>query len=64
MSLKIHAAVARRLQALADPAVRDRGEGPIPHVVMIAMMVAVAIAIGGMILTVGEGWIGQIPKTR
>lgn len=62
MSLKFFVAVTERLRALADPAVRDRGEGPIPHVVMIAMMAAAAIVIGGLILTVGRNWVNLIPN--
>ncbi|BCJ73210.1 hypothetical protein CS0771_27540 [Catellatospora sp. IY07-71] len=61
MSLKVYTALAARLRVLTDPALRDRGEGPIPHVVMIAMMAAAAITIGGLILAVGEDWVDLIP---
>ncbi|MEV4416244.1 hypothetical protein [Catellatospora sp. NPDC049609] len=63
MLLKAYAAVAVRLRVLADPAIRDRGEGPIPHVVMIAMMAAAAITIGGLILIVGQNWVDLIPDS-
>lgn len=49
-----------RLAARWEMLKQDRGEGPIPHVVMIAMMVTVAIAVGGLLLTLATDWVGNI----
>lgn len=63
MSLKLTIALTERVREISDRAVRDRGEGPIPHVVMIAVMAAGAIVIGGLIVAVARGWVGKIPTT-
>jgi hypothetical protein len=43
-------ALASRLRLLASRAYRDRGEGPIQWVVIVAIGVAIAVAVGGILM--------------
>ncbi len=48
--------LAARLQTLKQ----DRGEGPIPHIIMIAMISVAAVAIATAIIGIANGWVGEI----
>lgn len=38
----------------------DRGEGPVPYVIIVAIMAAAAAAIAGAIWTVADGWVTDL----
>lgn len=59
---RLHAAVAVRLRELATPERRDLGEGPVPYIIMVALIAAVAVAVGAALLGIANGWIGQVPR--
>jgi len=63
MFLRLAVSASEKLRTLTDPAVRDRGEGPVPHVVMIFVMAAGAIVIGGLVIGVAKGWVNRMPTT-
>ena len=51
--------VGQRLrQRIAD----DRGEGPVSTAIMVALIAAVAVMVGGVILVVARGWTNKIPQ--
>jgi energy-converting hydrogenase Eha subunit C len=50
--------LAARLEMLKQ----DRGEGPIPHIIMIALISAGAVLLAAGILEVATGWVSKIPK--
>jgi hypothetical protein len=50
--------LATRLEMLKQ----DRGEGPIPHIIMIALISAGAVLLAGAILAVANGWVNRIPR--
>ena len=41
----------------------DRGEGPVPYVIIVAIMSAAAVAIAGAIWGIATGWLGNIRTT-
>jgi hypothetical protein len=47
-------------QRIADA--DDRGEGPVSTAIMVALIAAVAVAVGGVILLVANGWTARIPR--
>lgn len=49
--------LAARLEMLKQ----DRGEGPIPHIIMIALISAGAVILAAAIIAVAQGWIARIP---
>lgn len=57
------AAVEVRLRTLLSPVVRDRGEGPVPHIVLVAIMALAAVAVAGAVWGIAEGWVEDIPDT-
>jgi energy-converting hydrogenase Eha subunit C len=50
--------LATRLEILKQ----DRGEGPIPHIIMIALISAGAVILAAGILSVATGWVAKIPR--
>ncbi|GIH07025.1 hypothetical protein Rhe02_50920 [Rhizocola hellebori] len=50
--------LATRIEMLKQ----DRGEGPIPHIIMIALISAGAVILAAGILQVATGWVNKIPK--
>ena len=48
--------LATRLQMLKQ----DRGEGPIPYVIMIALISVGAVAIAGLIIAIATDWVDAI----
>jgi hypothetical protein len=40
----------------------DRGEGPIPFVIMVAIITVAAVAIGGTLVAIANGWVDKIPR--
>ncbi len=48
--------LAVRLQMLKQ----DRGEGPIPHIIMIAIISAAAFAIATAIVVIANDWVDEI----
>ncbi|WP_196279270.1 hypothetical protein [Catellatospora vulcania] len=61
MFATICSAVEIRLRALMSPVVRDRGEGPVPHIVLVAIMALAAVAIATAVWGIAEGWMDQVP---
>ncbi len=58
---RLHAAVAVRLRELTAPERRDLGEGPVPYIIMVALVAGAAAIIGAAILTISQGWLNQVP---
>lgn len=46
-----------RLESLKS----DRGEGPIPHLIMVTLMAIGAAAVAAGIMAVTQGWLDDIP---
>ncbi|MBV1851740.1 hypothetical protein [Catellatospora tritici] len=63
MFLKLAVSVSEKLRTLTDPATRDKGEGPVPHVVMIFIMATGAVVVGTIIYGVAKGWANKVPTT-
>ncbi|MDI1462099.1 hypothetical protein QEZ54_14080 [Catellatospora sp. KI3] len=63
MLLKLVVSASEKLRTLTDPATRDKGEGPVPHVVMIFIMASAAVLVGGIIYGVARGWANNVPTT-
>ncbi|GAA1398681.1 hypothetical protein [Catellatospora coxensis] len=61
MFTKFCAAVEVRLRTLMSPVTRDRGEGPVPHLVMVAIMAAAAVAVAVAVWGIADIWVGEIP---
>ncbi|GAA1371885.1 hypothetical protein [Catellatospora chokoriensis] len=55
------AAIEVRLRTLLSPAVRDRGEGPVPHIVLVAIMGLAAAAIAFAVWEIAVDWVDQVP---
>jgi hypothetical protein len=51
-----------RLAARLEMLKQDRGEGPIPHIIMIALISAGAVILAGAILAIANGWVAKIPE--
>lgn len=58
---RLHAAVAVRLRELASPEHRDLGEGPVPYIIMVALIAGAAAAIGLALVAIANGWLGDVP---
>jgi hypothetical protein len=50
--------LATRLEMLKQ----DRGEGPIPHIIMIAVISVGAAAIAATIIALANDWVGEIAQ--
>ena len=50
--------LATRLEILKQ----DRGEGPIPHIIMITLISIGAVGLAAVILGIANGWTAKIPK--
>lgn len=59
---RLHAAAAVRLHELTDPDRRDRGEGPVPYIIMVAVITGVAAAIALALKGIADGWLAKVPK--
>jgi hypothetical protein len=59
---RLYVAAAVRLRDLTSPEHRDLGEGPVPYIIMVAIMAAGALLVGGLIVGVAQGWLTHIPK--
>jgi len=63
MLLKLYVPVAARVRALTSKAQRDRGEGPVPFVIMVAVIAAGALVIAGLIVAMATDWVNtRVPK--
>ena len=62
MLLKLSISVTERVRQLTDRAARDRGEGPVPYIVLVATIAALAVGIGLALAPVITGWVNRIPK--
>ncbi|WP_027342721.1 hypothetical protein [Hamadaea tsunoensis] len=63
MLLKLYVPVAERVRALTSKAQRDRGEGPVPFVILVAVIAVGAVAIGTLIINISTGWLNtHVPK--
>ena len=51
-----------RLFAFWQSLKSDRGEGPIPFVIMVAIITVAAVAIGGTLVAIANGWVAKIPR--
>ncbi|GAA2353911.1 hypothetical protein Cme02nite_46540 [Catellatospora methionotrophica] len=61
MFMTLYAAAEVRLRALLASDARDRGEGPVPHIVLVAIMALAAVAIATAVWGIAEGWMDQVP---
>lgn len=50
--------LAARLEMFKE----DRGDGPIPYVIMVAIITAAAAAIGLTLVGIANGWVAKIPR--
>jgi len=56
--------LATRLEMLKQSILKqDRGEGPIPHIIMIAVISVGAFAIATAIIVLANDWVGEIKQT-
>jgi len=42
----------------------DRGEGPVPYIIIVALMAAAAAAIAGGVTLVANGWLDQLKGVK
>jgi hypothetical protein len=59
---RLHAAAGVRLRELTSPEHRDLGEGPVPYIIMVALIAAGAVLIGTAIVAIAQGWLGTVPR--
>ncbi|MCP2325343.1 hypothetical protein HDA40_003850 [Hamadaea flava] len=52
-----------RLGELMHPAKRDRGEGPVPYVILVALIGAVAVLVYWGVRGIAQGWLDKVPTT-
>jgi hypothetical protein len=57
-----YVAAAARVRELLQPDRRDRGEGPVPYIIMVALIAAVAVFVGGALLIIATNWLGDVPQ--
>lgn len=62
MLYRLHAAAAVRLRELTRPERRDLGEGPVPYIIMVALIAGVAAFIGLALVAIAKGWLTDVPK--
>jgi|RhiMetdeSRZDD1v2_1073273.scaffolds.fasta_scaffold04335_13 hypothetical protein len=60
---RLHAAVAVRLRELTTPERRDLGEGPVPYIIMVALIAGAAAAIGLALVAIANGWLSDVPRS-
>lgn len=61
MLYRLHAAVAVRLSELTRPERRDLGEGPVPYIIMVAIIAGVAVVVAVGIRGIATGWLSDVP---
>jgi hypothetical protein len=61
MFLKMSVAASERWRALKQFALRDRGEGPVPYLLMVGVIAIGAIAIATVVVTVANGLAEDLP---
>lgn len=49
-----------KLYCLVRAVRADRGEGPVPYVIIVAVMSAAAAAIAAAVWGIAEGWLGDL----
>jgi hypothetical protein len=59
---RLHAVAAIRLRELTTPERRDLGEGPVPYIIMVALIATAAAAIGGALVLIANGWLADVPR--
>jgi hypothetical protein len=59
---RLHAAVAVRFRELTSPERRDLGEGPVPYIIMVALIAGAAAAIGAVLVVIANGWLNDVPR--
>ena len=59
---RLHAAAAVRLRELTSPQRRDLGEGPVPYIIMVFLIAGAAVAIGGTLVIIANGWLDDVPR--
>jgi hypothetical protein len=58
----MHTALSIRVRELLRPQTRDAGEGPVPYIIMVAIMGIAAVAIAGAIRLIADHWVTQVPR--
>lgn len=67
MFLRMNVAIGERLRALTDwralteLANRDRGEGPVPYLIMVGVVAIGAGAIAATVILTARGWARDLP---
>ncbi|MEV0268784.1 MAG: hypothetical protein HOV71_20035 [Hamadaea sp.] len=51
-----------RILVLTSPAERDRGEGPVPYIILVALIGILAVAVYTALNGIVTGWLGHVPK--
>lgn len=59
---RIHAAATIRLRELTTPERRDLGEGPVPYIIMVALIAGAALLVGGTLVIIAQGWLDDVPR--
>ncbi|NUT33035.1 MAG: hypothetical protein HOV79_08170 [Hamadaea sp.] len=54
-------ALTVRVQELLAPERRDRGEGPVPYIILVALIGAVAVGVWVALDQIVDGWIDAVP---
>ncbi|NUR72216.1 MAG: hypothetical protein HOU81_15490 [Hamadaea sp.] len=53
-----------RLGELMHPAERERGEGPVPYIILVALIGALAVTLYWALDGVVGQWVGKIPTNK
>jgi len=61
MFLWLTARLQTRIGELLTPAERDRGEGPVPYIILVALMGIVAFGIWAFLDGLVDDWLGAVP---
>ena len=56
-----YVALASRARELLEPDQRDRGEGPVPYIIMVALIAGVAAVVGAALVAIANGWLADVP---
>lgn len=54
-------ALEARVRELLAPERRDRGEGPVPYIILVALIGAVAVGVWIALDQIVDGWIDAVP---